>query len=404
MKVVLINPPSPFLINDKVHPPLGLLYVAAQIRSQELAEVEVKDLAGMGDKVPKADVYAFTATTPQYPAALGIRKLLKKVRKGRFIIGGPHASSAPQECLKDGWDTVVTGEGESAMNYYLNNPKKYQGKELYGAPATDIDQIPFPARDLIDIKSYKYKVGKRWSTTMMSSRGCPYHCAFCSKKVMVGPVRRRSPENVNAEIAEIQDKYKFNAIMFFDDIFVMDYPRLKEIAEFMKERDIIYRCFVRANLASDKMMDVLADTGCYEIGFGAESGSDDILKTIGKVTTVEMNTRLVKLAHDRGIRVKAFLIAGLPGETEYTLHQMEHWIQTAHPDDFDISILTPYPGSDIYDYPQKYDIQFDKHGSEYGRWFYKGKPNCYTPVVATKQLSASRIAELRDEIERKWKK
>jgi radical SAM superfamily enzyme YgiQ (UPF0313 family) len=117
-----------------------------------------------------------------------------------------------------------------------------------------------------------------------------------------------------------------------------------------------------------------------------------------------MNTRLVKMAHDRGIRVKAFLIAGLPGETEYSMRQMGNWIRTAKPDDFDISILTPYPGSDIYEYPESYDIQFNKHDEKYDRWFYKGKPSCYAPVVATKELSAKRIAILRDEIERKWKK
>lgn len=409
--IILINPPSPFLIDDKVHPPLGLLYVAAHIRSHHLGNPVVADLAGPRwesrlKKLWNADFYGVTATTPQYGYALRILKYLQSHHKKALkFIGGAHPSSKPAKCLEDGWDTVIVGEGEQAMNFLLNDAALYRKhhRQLYAPPNMDINALSFPARDLIDINSYKYKIGRRAATTMISSRGCPYSCAFCSKKVMCGPIRKRSVENVNAEIAEVQDRYKFNAIMFYDDIFAVDYPRIRDITEFMKERDIIYRCFVRANLASEKILDQLAETGCYEIGFGAESGSNDILKIIGKCTTVEMNTRLVRFAHDRGIRVKAFLIAGLPGETRETLAQTEHWIRTAQPDEFDITILTPYPGSDIYDFPERYDISFKKDDEHYDRWFYKGKAGEYTPVVATRSLSAREIVEARDEIERKWK-
>jgi radical SAM superfamily enzyme YgiQ (UPF0313 family) len=407
--IVLINPPSPFLINDKVHPPLGILYIAAHIQKFTSEEVQVIDLAGSSHwernlrAIPKARIYGISATTPQYGFALKILQFLKhRYPRTHKIIGGPHASSKPEECLKDGWHTVVVGEGELVMNYIISNPRKFHGI-IHGPVPDNLDLLPFPARHLIDLHSYRYKIGKRVATTMISSRGCPYNCSFCSKSVMAGPVRQRSAKNVIHELDEIQNTYGFNAVMFYDDIFVLNYPRLHEITNHMKDQDIIYRCFVRANLISAKMFDLLAETGCYEVGFGAESGSNEILKTIGKVTTVEQNTQLVRMAHERGIRVKAFLIAGLPGETESSLLATERWIQHAAPDDFDITILTPYPGSDIYDHPENYDIKFDKSNQDYEKWHYKGKPDHYSPVVATKSLSAEQIVQIRDEIERRWK-
>lgn len=407
--IVLINPPSPFLIDDKVHPPLGLLYIAAHIEQFTNEKIKVVDLAGSRywegnlSAIPKARIYGVSATTPQYGFAVKILEFLKHgYPRTHKIIGGPHASSKPEECRKDGWDTVIVGEGELAMNYVIRHPRKFRGI-IQGQRPENLDSLPFPARHLIDLRSYKYKIGTRLATTMISSRGCPYHCAFCSKSVMMGPVRQRSAENVIQELDEIQNVHGYNAVMFYDDIFVLNYPRLRQITKHMQENDIIYRCFVRANLVSEKMFSLLAETGCYEIGFGAESGSNEILKTIGKVTTVEQNTRLVKMAHERGIKVKAFLIAGLPGETESSLAATERWIHEAVPDDFDITILTPYPGSDIYDHPEKYDIRFDKSNQDYDKWHYKGKPKHYSPVVATESLSASQIVEARDEIERRWK-
>jgi len=403
--IVLINPPSPFLINDKVHPPLGLMYIAAHIEKFTSEKVRIIDLAG-GNKlstIPKARIYAVTATTPQYGSALEVLKYLKqKYPRTHKILGGPHASSKPNQCLKDGWHTVVVGEGEVAMNYIIQKPQQFNGI-IQGIHLDNINNLPFPARHLIDIRSYKYKIGRRRATTMFSTRGCPYSCSFCSKTVMSGAVRYRSAENVNLEIDEVQQVHGFNAIMFYDDIFILNHVRLNRITTHMKERDITYRCFVRANLVTGKLLDHLADTGCHEIAFGAESGSDEILKTIGKITTVQQNTNLVRMAHDRGIRVKAFLIAGLPGETRVSLKATENWIRDAQPDDFDITILTPYPGSDIYEHPEKYDIKFDKSDGDYSQWYYKGKPDQYSPVVATRYLSAQEIVEIRDDIEKKWK-
>ena len=124
--------------------------------------------------------------------------------------------------------------------------------------------------------------------------------------------------------------------------------------------NIKFRCFVGTNLVDEKLFKDLKSSGCVEVAFGAESASNLLLKNINKKTTVELNTRAVKLAHKIGINIKAFTIIGLPGETEATVEKLRKWLLEVKPDNLDVSLLIPYPGTSIYDNKKDYDIDWSQ--------------------------------------------
>lgn len=143
----------------------------------------------------------------------------------------------------------------------------------------------------------------------------------------------------------------------------------------------------------------MKEAGCVEVGCGVESGSQRILDSIHKGTTVEQNTEARKVCRDLDIRFKAFTILGLPGENDESVNQTREWLRKNEPDDFDVTIFMPYPGSPIWENPENYDIQFDKDAIKkgfYDETFYKGPPKS---LVRTSMLSAEDIVRLRDEIE-----
>ena len=401
-KIVLINPPSRFLIDDQVFPPLGILYISAYLKKHGL-NPKIIDLAGSKD-IPEfdADIIGVTSTTPQYPYVQELINELKCERgiNAQYVIGGPHATCSPDSCIEQSkFDTVVVGEGEQSMlsiakNYPLNVPK------ISTEFINDIDDIPFPDREAIDIHSYKYFIDDEPATTIITSRGCPYNCAFCST-IWGKKVRTHSANYVIDEIKEIQ-RLGFRGIMFFDDILILNKPRLLKICEYLKKEHLVWRCFVRANVVSREVLNIMAESGCKEIGVGIESGSQKILDIINKGTTVEQNKNVIKFAKESGIKVKAFLIVGLPGETKETIIETEKFLEEMQPDDFDITIYCPYPNTPIVNNPHMYDIKYNE--TDLRKAWFKGHPGEYSSSVSTSSLSAEEIEEARDQIETNFKR
>lgn len=410
MKVTLVSPPSPFLIDEKVFPPLGILYVGAVLESRGI-DVRVVDLAGvppknwhrkLEDVEQPSQLWGITCTPPQFPYALSICNTIKKINdEAKVIVGGPHPTVDPGSCVPH-FDSVVIGEGEKAILKLVRNTKNCP-KTIQMAPIKNLDRIPFPARHLIDIMSYHYSIDGRKVTNIMTSRGCPYSCAFCCK-TWGTQIRFRSPNSVLSEVKMLKDKYHFEGVMMYDDEMLINWNRDAKVFEGLRKLGMVWRCFTRANLLDEKKVKKMAECGCKEILIGIESGSDRILKNINKGTTREMNKRAVNLLKKHGIRCKAALIIGLPGESLETIRETETFVEETQPDAVDFSILTVYPKSDIYEHPENYDLRFEKISNAADTAYYKTKPGQYSAHISTSHLTGKEILDARERLEAKFKK
>lgn len=397
MKFALYNPKSPFLIDSKVFPPLGLLYLSAALKKAG-HDVEVVDMVDRMKVINDADVHGVTCTTPQWPDA---KEIISEIRKADpeayVVVGGPHASLDPASCVESGVNLVISGEGEEAITNINRNLGCYVWKT---ATIEDIDKIPHPDRSAVNIHEYKYSINNEPATSMITSRGCPYKCAFCSEnKLWNGRVRMNSASYVIEELHEIQNNYEINAVMFYDDIFILDKKRLVKICQYLRENKIVWRAFVRANLISNNVYKLMAKSGCKEVLIGIESGSQTILNNIHKKTTVRQNEESVLLAKKNGIRAKALIIVGNPGETDVTLMETASFLERTEPDDVDFTILQIYPGSSIFDHPERYDLTW-----KYTHDFFKGRPGEYKSNVCTSGLTSEDILRWRIRLEERFKK
>jgi len=407
MQVLLVNPPSEFLIDENVFPTLGLLYLSSYIKNAGYKDVSLLDLNGnhyLPDSID-ADIVGFYSNTPQFPVVLELNKKIKSINKNKlakYVIGGPHVSGRPQDAI-DYFNYVVVGEGEKAFLDIVRSIDSgkpvEEGIKRYEY-MKDIDSIPFPDRDLIDIHNYKYIINGLNATTVITSRGCPYRCAFCANNAWGKTIRLRSPENVIEEIKILKNKYGYNAFMFFDDTMTVNKKRMMSICNMIKDLNIIYRCFIRSDTVNREVLIKMKESGCVEVGLGIESGSPRILKIVDKGEKVEQHMQAIRLCREVGIRVKGFFILGLPGENEESIKETTDFLEECNVDDFDITIFTPYPGSIIYQNKEKYDIKFD---GDYEDYWYKGKPGHYKSVISTSSLSSEDIVSRRDEIEKRFR-
>jgi len=401
-----------------VFPPLGLFYIAAAI--QENHEVLYWDACLKGDDIPDGyDIYGITVNITEVP---WVRRFLKSHKprnpQAQYILGGPYVSTA-KDIQIDGYDVLVLGEGERAFREYLDA----------GAPATEtptslwnptypIDKIPYPARTLCSVWDYSYyldrelggHVGRdvgsdisiraRRATSLITSRGCPYRCSFCSRTPWDTKTQFRSVDNILAEIDEIVD-LGFTGLMIYDDTFTLQRARVLDFCRAIEPYDLLWKCFIRADRVDRELAFAMSKSGCVEVSVGAESGSQDILDNIGKGTTTRQNTMAVKSCKDAGIAVRAFMILGLPGETHETVAATRDWLDTAQPTSIGLGPLIPYPGSRIWEHPEDYDIKIALPDDE-EEWHYRGEPGHYNVYVSTSGLTSDEIAQYIYEIERDY--
>ena len=389
--ITLVFPSSPFLLDQAVFPPLGIMYLSAYLKEQGLS-VQCLDMGiGHTPDMAESDTIGISITTPQRNEAYALARYYKGQGKC-LIAGGPHATHKKNEC-RGYFDWVVLGEGEQNIHWILSGAtsKPIPNKKVA------IDDCPYPDRDALPIHDYKYEIDGVPATVIMTSRGCPYSCSFCAK--VSDNFRMQSADRTVAEIEHIHKTYGFEAFMVFDDVFIASKKRLRKIAEAVQGK-YIFRCFARSNLIDEEVCGLLKKMGVVEIGVGVESGSNKILHRNMKGTTSFMNLQAVDMLHAYDIRVKAFLIVGLPGESPGTVFETASWIKEARPDDVDISIFQPLPGSAIFSDPEAWGIGFKYDGK--AQW-YKGTPGQYVSNVSTKGLTAAEIVNFRDELETMFK-
>jgi radical SAM superfamily enzyme YgiQ (UPF0313 family) len=407
MRVALIDTPAPQLWEDKLEPNLGLLYLATFLKVNN-HEVKLIDLRGITkdkwehqlkiENIEKFDLCGFSTYTPTFNITLEILKLVKEMNENIIsVAGGPHATALPKE-VKNYFDYVIRNEGEIALLELVNKieyGKAPRKKIIEGKPIMNLDDLPFPDYSLCDIFKYKRHIYGKKCLSILSSRGCPYSCRFCNSIILgAGKIPRfRSPENIVREITMLKENYHVEAFRFNDDLFTMNYPRLKKINELLKLLDIIYRCFGRVNHCSKKVAEILANGGCKHISFGVESGSQKILDLMNKQQTIKDIKEGIKNAKKAGLIVRAYLIVGFPGETWETVKETVNLMLECMPDEIEVYNFIPYPGTYVFNYPEKFGITFiDRDWSKY--WQTIGdKDSGY--VFRTKYLNEETIKNMR---------
>ena len=396
MKICLISPNKPYLENPMSLPPMGMLYVARSLKNNG-HEVICLDFSKK-KRFVDADVYGISTTTPDFPYALNISKWLRKQGAKRIICGGPHATLCPEECLKFGFDAVGVGDGEISILDLLN------GKRISKSFSTDIDSF-YPDRNALNLHDYNFLIGKNLATPVMTARGCIWaKCIFCCR---VQPnLRFHSIEHIKNEFEEIYN-LNFSAIMIYDDEFFVYPKRDSVIIDLIKKYGFIWRAFGHSKflLQNKELLKKASKSDLYEILIGIESGSKKILQTIQKGTTPEMNVEVIKFLDDLGIHIKAAIIVGLPGENMDTL--LETWKFCEKVEDYitnwDFTICTPYPGSQIYDFHKLYDFNFNKNDI-YKAYKGMGSKKWEICHISTQFLTFDEILSFREKLEKRFKK
>jgi radical SAM superfamily enzyme YgiQ (UPF0313 family) len=432
---------------------LGILKVAAVLEKNGYP-VEVLDLSGIENYeqvisdhavTTEASIFGITATTPQMPAVTKICKQIRTLRSdARIILGGPHVTlvntARKRERLSGLYgratrafdilismaDVLVAGDGEEAIFLALkdNAPSLIDADDsqspLFLTNAR-LNELPFPARHLVDVDSYHYSVDGARALNLIAQLGCPFSCGFCGgrESPSLRRVRTRTSANVVAEVVYLHQQYGVNGFMFYDDELNVN-PRMVELMNALDEAqmklgtEFRLRGFVKAELFTSQQAEAMYRAGFRWLLTGFESGSPCILKNINKKATLEANTRCVEIARQHGLKVKALMSIGHPGESEETVRETHDWLLKIKPDDFDVSIITTYPGSPYYDYALP-------HSDVPGVWtyvnngdrlhaieidytetadYYKGDPEGgYHSFVYTDYLSTERLVDLRDAVE-----
>jgi len=414
IKIILIHPDTPMLAEPLSFPGLEMLYISSYIKKSGYT-CDYYDLTG-GVRLPEdlqGNIFGFTAHSVHFHFCVNTMKKLRKQNPNAiFVIGGPFPTWSSDVCIEAGFDIVVRGEGELAMADIIRNyqnlviEKKNSNslkKVVIQDGFVDINSI-IPDWEAIDATRYKYKLEGRKCISMMTSRGnCPFgaggKCRFCSKTQFgpKRPLRFREVDHVLKEAEYLRETYNFASLMLYDDEMLVNKKRDMKIFRGLHDLDIKFRCMTRADLADKHDLEKLKKYGCAELAVGIESGDKYILeKVINKGITVEKNTQFVKDCHDVGLRVKAYLIIGLPGESRESVENTKKWLREANTDNYDLSIFAPYAGSEIYENSEDYEIFWDDNSLE--KIWYTGEAQYGDPGVWTPYLSAEQIRGLRGEI------
>lgn len=428
MKVLLI---SPALRNMDVYqvrargcmPPLNLMYLASALQRGG-HEVRILDLyaegLSEGEFLARALEFGpalagFATYTASFDMAAAGAELLKKNLPGlKTVAGGIHASYLPAACLKGGaFDFAVVGEGETTLLELADGlaGKKdlsgvaglvflKDGKPFATAPRAlieDLDALPRPAYELVDLSKYYLGITRAAGTapaaSVLTMRGCPYKCTFCSHHYGYGGrIRKRAPADVVAEMKTLYDRHGVREFQFEDPSFTCDPAHVKEICRLILEAGlkISWNCNVRANTASDELFAAMAAAGCRRALLGVESGSQQMLDRMKKGITLDGVRQTVALAKKHRMRVNAAFILGTPGETLETARQTNAFARELDPDYVMFSVYIPSPGGELFeDLAAEGRLDLDKvYGADYITVYSEREPMVEMSAVPAARLLA----------------
>lgn len=362
--------------------PLGLGYITAVLKQNgynaKVLDMFDYDWAEVSSSISKEnpDIVGVSCLTNARANSLRTAKIAKEVNpQAKVILGGPHASCMYKQILEHyPVDAVVIGEGEitaveltrafeagSDLKAVAGIAYKKNGEvTVTGARAfiRDLDSLPFPAHEQFDLSRYKKEgvdVNKRM-VDIITSRGCPFKCLFCSSCKFWGKIwRYRSVKNIVDEIELLNKGLGVDAFNFSDDIFTIRKGNVIEMCKEILERGLRITWFAqsRVNCISEEMLGWMKKAGCKTIAFGIESGSPRILKTIDKDITVEQAIGAFRITKEAGLNADAFFMVGNPGETEESIEETCALIDKTMPHHIVVSVTAVYPESGLYELARK---------------------------------------------------
>lgn len=360
------------------YPPLGLLYITSHLKARGIP-VSVFDSTFRSRAEFERELEA------ERPALVGIyvtlmtrRNVLWMVQKAKsqgatVVLGGPEPVNYAEEYLSRGADFIVAGEGEETLAALVaarsqGDDARYeeidglvfrnaQGEIVRNRPRAqvpDLDAQPFPDREAIELEQYlsawKTHHGVR-SVSVITARGCPYTCRWCSHSVYGFTHRRRSPENVADELEALKARYAPDQVWYADDVFTISKPWLVRYAAELERRSIRlpFETITREDRLDEAVADTLAAMGCYRIWIGAESGSQRVLDAMDRRTDAVRMREMTRLLKSRGIRVGTFIMLGYEGEGWEELDATARHLRASLPDDLLTTIAYPIKGTPYYE-------------------------------------------------------
>lgn len=376
MRVLMINPPyssSKYKFIGLIAPPLGIAYIAAVLEKNGI-EVRIIDAPALNmdfetisSEIKRfaPDIVALTAVTPTIKSALKTAEISKKTSPNTLVVlGGYHSTFTYQDLLKNEYiDLVILGEGEYTMLELVQAVEK--GQDLSKVPGLafknfktpprpiieDLDKVPFPARHLLPMNDYKIMNMKLPVGTIVSGRGCPYHCSFCASSAMHGhKLRLRSAENVLDEMEHLVEDHDAEMIAFMDDTFTLNKKRVYDICDGIKERklDTYWGCTTRVDTLSEDVLKYMKDAGCITLFLGVESADQQNLDNLNKNITVKKIKKTFELTKKYGVRTIASVMLGMPGDSRKNIEYTIKFVKDLDPNYAIFSLATPYPGTDFY--------------------------------------------------------
>lgn len=412
--------------------PLGLGYIAAYARSRGLsAAILDNDIEDLDDedfmrRVREADPLCagFSVCTSSHNTALHLARLVKKVNPEiKVMLGGVQPSALPELLLKeDAVDFAVKGEGEvtaAELALALKNgvpPSTVAGLYHKKDGATqftgerplieDLDSLPFPAYDLMPMGRYTLPASRRLTSapaaSIVTSRGCPYGCYFCShNSIFAGRTRFRSPRNVLDEVKLLVREYGVGEFLVWDDSFLLKPDRALEICRLLRDElpGLTWSCSSRADHMTPELAAALRSAGCRLVLFGVESGSEKVLASLNKRTRLEHIKNAVKACRDNGLMSFCSFLLGAPAETEETVEETRRFAADLDPDFVIFCIFAPLPGSRFFDEFVKIGL-LDTSRIDWDA--YINLLSSRPPLVAAGGLSKERLTELQKELFRRF--
>jgi radical SAM superfamily enzyme YgiQ (UPF0313 family) len=401
MKIAFIETPSPWLIRKHVQIPLGPLYLSTILKNYgyDVSVIRPNNVDDL-DSAMSFDVICFSGTTLEYPMNIECAKWIKsRDPHKKLILGGVHATALPEDVVKDGFfDAVFAGEAENHIVKLIQDVENNTLKSLYQTNELiqDLDTIPFPDRGLVpnstggDVFAYGKNYKGTGNQNFITTRGCPFNCAFCaSKYVWKGKVRFRSVENIINEMKSLIKATQIRQLRICDDNVTSNPKRCYDLCRAIIDNklDIVWRCSVRAESLTPEIAEIMKASGCREISPGIESGDQRVLDYLNKNTSLDAMSEGCENAQSAGLTIRALLMIGTPGERRDTPEINHVYLKKLKFDMITLSTFIPLPGTAVWRNPEKYNCtilskDFRKYNKDYWVSIHgKAQKRTYEPLI-----------------------